>query len=116
MMKKRILAYMFDCHKFQYNERIITGLCCAVKVDSSISEHEMHKFVSVHLSRKNGFTITNTSPSFNVQIYKIYLLALCDNQEEETIEIEKETLALYTKYIIESMSCSAESQWFMDKC
>ena len=107
---------MFDCHKFQYNERIITGLCCAIKVNSSISEAAIHKFVSVHLSRKNGFTITNTSPSFDVQIYKIYLLALCDNQEEETIEIEKDTLIIHAKYIIESMSTSAESQWFINKC
>lgn len=109
-----IYGYMFDCHRFLYNNRIIMGLCCAIKVPNTITEEKIHTFVSIQLSVQDGFTVCNNSNDFDVELYKIYVLALCKNLEEEAIEITDNVLTQYAKYIIKSESICAESRWFIN--
>lgn len=117
MQKYKIYGYMFDCHKFIYNNRYITGLCCAVKINQGVSDKELEA-VAIHISKTNGFTILLNSEAVNIMIqpHKIYALALSENQEEELIEINNNLLMQYSDYIIESINSSAESSWTIDEC
>ncbi len=117
MKKQKILGYMFDCHEFIYNNRRITGLCCSIKINNKISEAEINESVAIQLSKKNGFTILLNSKAQNiiVQPYKIYALALCENSEEELLEIKTDVLIQNECCIIEDINSSAESIWSINE-
>lgn len=112
----QIYAYMFDCHEFQYKGRRITGLCYAIKVNQIASYKEVYKYVSIKISKENGFVISLSSKAKNIilQPYKTYALALCENLEEELLEIGSNVITQYNNCIIEGVNGSAESSWALN--
>ncbi len=116
MEKWKIYGYMFDCDEFIYKNRHITGFCCEIKVNQNISEKKVNENVAIQISKTNGFTIMLNSKAKNIiiQPYKIYALALCENKEEEPIEINNDVLIKNSSYIIEGINSGAESSWLLD--
>ena len=117
MEKGKIYAYMFDCEQFSYKGRIITGFCCAVKMYCKRSYREAECHMSIRLTKDQGFIIQLNGIAKNVEIqpYKVYVLAVCENLEEELIEITYSELMSHSEYIIESVNASAESTWSINK-
>lgn len=111
-----VYGYMFDCHEFEYNNRHITGLCCEIKMNLDALTEELNA-VAIQISKTDGFTIllNSRATSVIVQPYKIYALALCENHEEEPIEIDDDVLNKFSNYIIEDINGSAESSWLIDE-
>ena len=119
MRSYKIYGYMFDCNEFKYNNRHITGMCCAVQIHQTISNKKFKKeldLVAVQITKADGFIILLNSKAQNivVQPYKIYFLAMCENYEEELIEVDNKTLKKYSNYIIEDINSSAEATWTID--
>ena len=117
MNKGKVYAYMFDCEQFSYKDRMITGFCCAVKMYCKRSYREAERHISIRLTEDQGFIIQIDCLANKVKIqpYKVYVLALCENLEEELIEISYSELMEYSEYMIESVNASAESTWTIDK-
>lgn len=115
--KWKIYAYMFDCHEFRYKNNLITGLCCAIKINQLKSVRNLEEFVAVQVSKENGFLILlkSNAKDIIVQPYKIYALAMCSNFEERLIEIKHDIIMAHADSIIESINNNAESSWWIDK-
>ena len=117
MNKGKVYAYMFDCKQFSYKGRIITGFCCAIKIYCKRSYREAERHISIRLTKDQGFIMQLNSVAKNVKIqpYKVYALAVCENLEEELIEISYSELMEHSEYIIESTNASAEATWMIHK-
>lgn len=117
MKRGKVYAYMFDCKQFMYKGRIIAGFCCAVKMYCKRSYREAEHHISIRLTKDHGFIIQLNCVAKNVKIqpYKVYVLAVCENLEEELMEISYSELMKHSEYIIESVNASAESVWLINK-